>query len=70
MIFVAAGLEHSIANMSILPLGWLAASSQSPDFASGLINLAFSTAGNIVGGAMLAIGIAWGHDKLHRSDQG
>lgn len=70
MIFVAAGLEHSIANMSILPLGWLAALSQSPDFASGLINLAFSTAGNIVGGAMLAIGIAWGHDKLHRSDQG
>ena len=70
MIFVAAGLEHSIANMSILPLGWLAPSSQSPDFANGLINLVFSTAGNIVGGAVLAIGIAWGHDKLRLSGQG
>ena len=70
MIFVAAGLEHSIANMSILPMGWLAPSSQSPDFANGLINLVFSTAGNIVGGAVLAIGIAWGHDKLRLSGQG
>lgn len=68
-IFVAAGLEHSIANMSILPLGWLAAPAQSPDLAAGLLNLVFSTAGNVVGGAVLAIGIAWGHDKLRPSDE-
>jgi formate/nitrite transporter len=63
-IFVAAGLEHSIANMSILPLGWLAASATAPDFASGALNLLFSTLGNIVGGVALAIGIAYGHDAL------
>ncbi len=68
-IFVAAGLEHSIANMSILPMGWLAASAPSPDLAAGLLNLGFSTAGNVIGGAVLAIGIAWGHDQLRRSDE-
>lgn len=65
-IFVAAGLEHSIANMSILPLGWLALSATAPDLASGALNLAFSTLGNIVGGSALAIGIAYGHDALRR----
>jgi formate/nitrite transporter len=69
-IFVAAGLEHSIANMSILPLGWLAAPSQTPDLAGGLVNLTFSTAGNIIGGSALGIGIAWGHDQLRRQDEG
>ncbi|MDM7954818.1 MAG: formate/nitrite transporter family protein [Blastomonas sp.] len=60
-IFVAAGLEHSIANMSILPLGWLADPLAAPDLANGLSNLAFSTLGNIVGGASLALAIAYGH---------
>lgn len=62
-IFVAAGLEHSIANMSILPLGWLSAT-ESPYLASAVLNLVFSTLGNIVGGSALAIGIAYGHDAL------
>lgn len=67
MIFVAAGFEHSIANMSILPLGWLADPLAAPDLTGGLSNLAFSTLGNIVGGAVLALAIAYGHATLRKT---
>lgn len=67
MIFVSAGLEHSIANMSILPLGWLAQAGDVPDLAGGLTNLIVSTAGNIVGGAVVALGIAYGHDAWRKA---
>jgi len=63
-LFVAAGLEHSIANMSLLPLGWLAAASATPDLAVGMTNLLFSTLGNVLGGSLLALTIAYGHDSL------
>lgn len=63
-IFVAAGLEHSIANMSLLPLGWLGARLETPDLSAGLINLALSTLGNIVGGVVLVFAMAYGHDAL------
>lgn len=66
-IFVAAGLEHSIANMSILPLGWLADTSAAPDLAGAATNLLFSTLGNIAGGAALALAITYGHGTLGRS---
>ncbi len=64
MVFVAAGLEHSVANMSILPLGGLAGTGTEVPLAGVLVNLAASTAGNIVGGASLAVAIAYGHDVL------
>lgn len=67
MIFVAAGLEHSVANMSILPLGWLADPSIAPDLRSALANLVFSTLGNIAGGAALGLAIAYGHSALTRA---
>lgn len=67
MIFVAAGFEHSIANMSILPLGWLADPLAAPDLMGGLSNLAFSTLGNIVGGGALAVAIAYGHATLRKT---
>lgn len=63
-VFVAAGLEHSIANMSILPLGWLANSAAAPDLAAGAVNLMCSTIGNVVGGAGLGLAIAYGHATL------
>lgn len=47
--FVMLGLEHSIANMYLIPQGMLAGSTASTgDFAT---NLLFVTLGNIVGGA-------------------
>ena len=65
-IFVAAGLEHCIANMSIIPLGWLAAPNESADLASGAVNLIASTLGNVVGGSMLALAIAYGHNAVRQ----
>lgn len=66
--FVAAGLEHSIANMSLLPLGWLAAPLAIPDLAAGLLNLVVSTMCNVAEGALLVIAIAYGHDALKAAD--
>jgi len=66
MVFVAAGLEHSVANMSLLPLGWLGGPGEEVAWLSGLRNLAVSTFGNIVGGSLLALGLAYGHDALRR----
>jgi formate/nitrite transporter len=65
-VFVAAGLEHSVANMSILPLGWLSGPGEDVAWLSGLQNLAVSTIGNIVGGSLLALGLAYGHDALRQ----
>ncbi|MFN4016903.1 MAG: formate/nitrite transporter family protein [Reyranella sp.] len=66
MLFVAAGLEHSVANMSLIPMGWLSGMPGGVDGSAGLLNLLFSTAGNIVGGALLALALAYGHDALKR----
>lgn len=71
--FVAAGLEHSVANMSLIPLGLLVLASGADSFWNDLAlsadafpelslrgfgrNLLASTLGNIVGGA--TIGMAY-----------
>lgn len=47
--FVTLGFEHSIANMYLIPVGWLAGAEASlPAFAA---NIAIVTLGNIIGGA-------------------
>lgn len=73
--FVAAGFEHSIANMFVLPYGlliktaapegfWLSIG-QSPDgydalsWASVLTNLIPVTIGNVLGGGVLVGGVYW-----------
>ncbi|TCH98304.1 formate/nitrite transporter family protein [Roseococcus sp. SYP-B2431] len=65
-VFVAAGLEHSIANMSLLPLGWPSGADGGAAWLPGVQNLALSTLGNIVGGSLLALGLAYGHDALRQ----
>jgi formate/nitrite transporter len=58
--FVAAGLEHSVANMSLIPFGlaalWLDGGPADPSL--GLVgfawNLLWSTLGNILGGGLVA----------------
>lgn len=47
--FVLLGLEHSVANMFFLPLGWLAGADVAPSAA--LANLFWVTLGNMLGGA-------------------
>jgi formate transporter len=60
--FVAMGLEHSVANMSLIPFGWLVqgtiGNGEGPiDLGSFMGNLVPVTIGNIIGGA--GIGIAY-----------
>jgi formate transporter len=54
--FVAAGFEHSIANMYLMPLAMLAqdpAAAQPVTWAGMATNLAFVVAGNLLGGSVL-----------------
>jgi formate/nitrite transporter len=71
--FVAAGFEHSVANMYFIPIGMLIKNKPGLATAAGpsasqlsslgmrglLINLAGSTLGNIVGGAVLVGLVYW-----------
>lgn len=61
-VFVAAGFEHSIANMSLIPMGMFAGANG--DLLGLARNLALSTIGNIGGGAVvgLALGLAQSED--------
>lgn len=69
--FVAAGFEHSIANMYFIPLGWLIKQFD-PAFAAGtkldlshldlnglLANLIPVTIGNIIGGVVMVAWVYW-----------
>ena len=67
-VFVAAGFEHSVANMSLLPIGWAADPNSAVPWGAGLRNLAFSTVGNVIGGASISLILAYGHGKLIREE--
>ena len=58
--FVALGFEHSIANLYLIPVGMMVgASGTSLDLARNIVAV---TAGNLVGGAIVAGGLLWfGH---------
>lgn len=47
--FVALGLEHSVANMYLLPAGLVAGAQGS--MSDAILNIALATVGNIIGGA-------------------
>jgi formate/nitrite transporter len=58
-VFVAAGFEHSVANMSLIPMGLFAGAEG--DVAGFARNLALSTVGNVVGGIAVALGLGIAH---------
>lgn len=62
--FVALGFEHSIANLYLIPVGLLiGASGTSLDLVRNIIAV---TAGNLVGGAIVAGGLLWlGHGQVN-----
>ncbi len=57
--FVAAGFEHSIANMYFVPLGILEAGDAAPSWASFAKSLVPVTIGNVIGGAVLVAAVYW-----------
>ena len=59
--FVACGLEHSVANMFLLPLGWVVtgADGASIGWLSIGANLFFATIGNVIGGTLLVAMVYW-----------
>jgi formate/nitrite transporter len=55
--FVAAGFEHCVANMFFMPMGWLCGATLDP--VAVLSNIALSTVGNVLGGAVAFAGLYW-----------
>ena len=60
--FVLLGLEHSVANMFLLPMRYLAGASANLPAMAG--NLLWVTLGNILGGASLSLCLPWGKAGL------
>ena len=54
-LFIVAGFEHSIANMTLFGLGIIAGGSGIASVGLMLTNLISVTAGNIIGGALLSL---------------
>ncbi len=70
--FVACGFEHCVANMFLLPMGWVAQASGAGAVDAAVIalpgvalNLALATLGNLVGGAIL-VGVGYWFAYLRR----
>ena len=56
--FVALGFEHSVANMYLIPIGWLAGA-QGVTAAGFAANLVPVTLGNIIGGSVFVGVVYW-----------
>ena len=66
--FVALGFEHSVANMYLIPIGWLAGADGVT--AAGFVgNLVPVTLGNIVGGSVFVALVYWVAYRQGRGDQ-
>lgn len=66
--FVALGFEHSVANMYLIPIGWLAGADGVT--AAGFVgNLVPVTLGNIVGGGVFVALVYWVAYRQGRGDQ-
>lgn len=57
--FIAAGFEHSVANMTVFAIALLSEHSESVSLAGALRNLAYVSAGNAVAGAIFMGGGYW-----------
>jgi formate/nitrite transporter len=65
--FVALGFEHSIANMYLIPIGWLAGATAVTPLGL-LANLIPVTLGNVIGGGLFVAAVYW-VIYLRRSDR-
>jgi formate/nitrite transporter len=65
--FVALGFEHSVANMYLIPVGWLAGATAVTPWGL-LANLIPVTLGNVIGGGLFVAAVYW-VIYLRRSDR-
>ena len=56
--FVALGFEHSVANMYLIPIGWLAGA-EGVTLGGLLANLVPVTLGNVIGGGVFVAAVYW-----------
>jgi nitrite transporter NirC len=56
--FITTGFEHSVANMTLLSVALLAPGTAAVSFSGFAYNLGLATAGNFIGGSLLA-GAYW-----------
>jgi formate transporter len=56
--FVALGFEHSVANMYLIPIGWLAGA-ETVTLGGFLANLIPVTIGNVIGGGLFVATVYW-----------
>jgi len=71
MAFVAVGLEHSVANMFLLPSGlFLSSNSEKMNLSLIFQNISIATLGNIVGGAFFVATLYfWAYKDGKKSEQ-
>ena len=55
-VFITAGFEHSVANMTLLAIGLFSSHSAAITVSGFIYNIGIVTLGNIVGGAVLVSG--------------
>ena len=54
-VFITAGFEHSIANMTLLTIGLLSPQGMAITIGGFVYNIVIVTLGNLVGGVLLAL---------------
>ena len=54
-VFITAGFEHSVANMTLLAIGLFSSHSAAITISGFIYNIGIVTLGNIVGGVLLAV---------------
>ncbi|MBP2026949.1 nitrite transporter NirC [Acetoanaerobium pronyense] len=69
LAFVGSGFEHSIANMTLLPMGMFASSDPTITMMGLIKNLSFVTLGNMIGGIVF-VGFVYGYLGLDKNDSG
>jgi len=65
--FIACGYEHSVANMSLLAMPLFAGAGDAVTWSGYARNLAYVSAGNIVGGSLM-IGAAYAYVSKGRTN--
>ena len=68
-VFIGAGFEHSVANMTLLGIGLFLPHPEAVTWSGFVANLAPVTLGNVVGGAGFVAGLYWLASPVRRNQE-